>query len=746
MPKKEGSLAVWPGRPHPLGATWDGFGVNFALFSAHAEKVELCLFDANGQRETHRIVLPEYTDEVWHVYLPDVRPGQLYGYRVYGPYRPEQGHRFNPHKLLVDPYARALVGPLKWADAHFGYRVGGVREDLGFDRRDSARLMPKCLVVDDAFTWGNDRPPQVPWSETVLYEAHVAGLTQRHPEIAEAARGTFAGLAAKPMIDHLRALRITAVELLPVHALVDDRLLVARGLQNYWGYNSLGFFAPEPRYLGTGAINEFKTMVARLHEAGIEVILDVVYNHTGEGNHLGPTLSFRGIDNASYYRLHPGDRRYYIDETGTGNTLNITHPRVLQMVMESLRYWVTEMHVDGFRFDLTTTLAREAGGFEPGSGFLDACRQDPVLAQVKLIAEPWDVGPGGYRLGGFPPGWAEWNDRYRDTVRRFWRGDPGMLPELAARLTGSADLFEHRGRRPWASINFVTAHDGFTLTDLVSYNGKHNQANLEGNRDGTNANFSWNHGAEGATDNPVIQELRARQKRNLLATLLLSQGVPMLLAGDEIGRSQGGNNNAYCHHSPVSWLPWPEIGAADRELLAFVRLLIGLRRDHPVLRRPRFLHGRHRSAQGIKDILWFTPRGSEKTSDEWRDSQARCLALGLNGMAGTYPMLDGTPCPDDFLLILVNAHYGALAVTLPTLPGGLGWRCLLDTVFGDGGSDDTLHPMGHTLTVAGRSLRLLALATSPDSVALVPPSPPLAYQPPEPPESEGDEDAPTEAG
>ncbi len=739
MARRDGGvMAVWPGRPHPLGASWDGFGVNFALFSANAEKVELCLFDANGQREVHRIVLPEYTDEIWHVYLPDVRPGQLYGYRVYGPYRPEQGHRFNPHKLLIDPYARALVGPLKWGDAHFGYRVGGPREDLGYDRRDSARLMPKCLVVDDAFTWGNDRPPQVPWSETILYEAHVGGLTQRHPEVPEAVRGTFAGLASKAMIDHLRSLRVTAIELLPVHALVDDRLLVAKGLQNYWGYNSLGFFAPEPRYLGTGVIHEFKTMVARLHEAGIEVILDVVYNHTGEGNHLGPTLSFRGIDNLSYYRLHPGDRRYYVDETGTGNTFNLTHPRVLQMVMESLRYWVTEMHVDGFRFDLTTTLAREAGGFDQGSGFLDVCRQDPVLAQVKLIAEPWDVGPGGYRLGGFPPGWAEWNDRYRDTVRRFWRGDPGMLPELAARLTGSADLFEHRGRRPWASINFVTAHDGFTLTDLVSYNGKHNQANQEGNRDGTDANFSWNHGAEGPTDNPAIVELRARQRRNLLATLLLSQGVPMLLAGDEIGRTQEGNNNAYCHNSPLSWLPWPDVTAADRELLAFVRLLIGLRRDHPVLRRPRFLHGRDRSAHGLKDILWFTPHGTEKTSDEWRDSQARCLGLGLNGMAGTYSGLDGAPSEDDFLLIWVNAHYGVLSVTLPTLPGGQGWRCLFDTVYADGGTDDTIYALGQTVPLNGRSLRLLALVAAPDSIPAAP-LPLLAYQPPEPADQEAPE-------
>ncbi len=703
-------MAVWPGRAYQLGASWDGFGVNFALFSANAEKVELCLFDAHGQRETHRIRLPEYTDEVWHGYLPEVRPGQLYGYRVYGPYRPEQGHRFNAHKLLIDPYTRALVGPLKWSDAHFGYRVGGAREDLSFDRRDSARFMPKCVVIDDAFTWGADRRPQTPWAETVIYEAHVGGLTMRHPDLPEAQRGTFAGLGSKPVLDHLRALGVTAIELLPAHAFLDDRHLVARGLQNYWGYNSIGYFAPEPRYVGSGHhINEFKTMVARLHEAGIEVILDVVYNHTGEGSHLGPTLSFRGIDNASYYRLQAGDRRYYVDETGTGNTLNLTHPRVIQMVLDSLRYWVTEMHVDGFRFDLATALARESYGFDPGSGFLDACAQDPVLAQVKLISEPWDVGPGGYRVGGFPPGWAEWNDRFRDTTRRFWRGDAGMLPELAARLTGSADLFERRGRRPWSSINYVTAHDGFSLADLVAYNGKHNFANGEYNRDGSDANFSWNHGVEGLTDLPAVQELRARQKRNLLATLMMSQGVPMLLAGDELGRSQQGNNNAYCQNNPVSWLNWPELTEANRALFEFTRLVISLRRAHPVLRRPRFLHGRERSEHKIKDILWFTPRGTEKTSDEWRDTNARCLGLLLNGQAGRYAGPDGAPVTDDLLLICFNAHYGAVPFTMPILPGGCGWRGLLDTAFADGSTDDTPLGMGQIMTLSGRSLRLFAL-------------------------------------
>ncbi|MEI8394749.1 MAG: glycogen debranching protein GlgX [Rhodospirillaceae bacterium] len=708
----EAGMPVWPGRPYPLGATWDGFGVNFALFSANAEKVELCLFDSGGQRETHRITLPEYTDEIWHGYLPDVRPGQLYGYRVHGPYRPEQGHRFNPHKLLIDPYTRALVGQVKWSDAHFGYKVGAAREDLGFDRRDNARMMPKCLVVDDAFTWGYDRRPQVPWSETIIYEAHVGGMTMRHPDVPGPLRGTFAGLASKPMIDHLRALRVTSIELLPIHAFIDDRHLVNKGLQNYWGYNSIGYFAPEQRYLSTGGINEFKTMVARLHEAGIEVILDVVYNHTGEGNQLGPTLSFRGIDNASYYRLHPGDRRYYVDETGTGNTLNITHPRVLQMVMDSLRYWVTEMHVDGFRFDLATTLGRESYGFDPGSGFLDAVQQDPVLAQVKLISEPWDVGPGGYRVGGFPPGWAEWNDRYRDTVRRFWRGDGGMLPELAARLTGSSDLFERRGRRPWASINFVTAHDGFTLTDLVSFNTKHNLDNQENNRDGADANFSFNHGVEGPSDVLAIQELRARQKRNLLATLLMSQGVPMLLAGDEIGRSQQGNNNAYCQNNPVSWVDWDSVDAADLEMLTFARLVIGLRRDHPALRRACFLHGRHHSARGIKDILWFTPHGTEKTPDEWRDGQARSVGMMLNGMAGNYLTPDGCPAIDDLLLITLNAHHGVVPFKLPLLPGCRGWRCLLDTMAADGAADDSVLLPGESFALTGRSLRLFTFVAA----------------------------------
>src|SRR5580704_14422135 len=535
---------VREGMPFPLGATWDGLGVNFALFSAHATKVELCLFDSEGAGELERIELPEYTDEVWHGYLPDARAGTLYGYRVHGPYEPAAGHRFNPNKLLLDPYAKQIVGEVRWDPALFGYTVGSPERDLSFDPRDSAAFMPKCRVIDPAFTWGRARPPGTPWERTIIYEAHLRGFTMRHPAVPPEERGTFAGMMHKEVTDYIRHLGVTAIELLPVHAFVDDSYLVEKGMRNYWGYNTIGFFAPQPRYLSSTAVKEFKEMVAHLHDAGIEVILDVVYNHTAEGNELGPTLSFKGIDNASYYRLAP-ERRYYINDTGTGNTVNLSHPRVLQMVTDSLRYWVQEMHVDGFRFDLATILAREPGGFDESSGFLDACRQDPVLSRAKLIAEPWDLGPGGYQVGHFTPGWAEWNDRFRDTVRAYWKGDPGKLPDLAARLTATGDLFNKRGRKPWASVNFITAHDGFTLNDLVSYNDKHNEANGEGNRDGRSENLSWNHGVEGPTDDPTIRALRLRQLRNLLATLLFSQGTPMILAGDEFARTQRGNNNAY---------------------------------------------------------------------------------------------------------------------------------------------------------------------------------------------------------
>jgi isoamylase len=564
------SIRVWEGGATKLGATWDGLGVNFALFSANATKVELCLFDPSGAHEVQRIELPEYTDEVWHGYLPDAGPGTVYAYRVHGPYQPEAGHRFNPNKLLLDPYAKSHIGQLKWGPELFGYTIGAEGDDLTFDERDSAHLMPKCVVVDPAFTWDRDRAPSVPWDRTILYELHVRGFTKQYSGVPANFRGTFAGLAHQEVIDYIRSLGVTSVELLPIHSFVNDSLLLDKGLTNYWGYNTIGFFAADPRYFATPAITEFKQMVAHFHNGGLEVILDVVYNHTAEGNERGPTLSFRGIDNASYYRLLPDQRRYYINDTGTGNTVNMSHPRVLQMVTDSLRYWTTEMHVDGFRFDLGTILGREAAGFDQGGGFLDSCRQDPILSRVKLIAEHWDYGPGGYQVGSFPPGWAEWNDRYRDAVRSYWKGDEGKIPELASRLAGSGDLFNKRGRKPWASVNFITAHDGFTLNDLVSYNDKHNEANGENNQDGTSNNLSWNCGAEGPTEDPEINKLRERQKRNMLATLFFSQGTPMLVAGDEFGRTQKGNNNAYCQDDDISWVNWEgvtEAGQSCREQL-----------------------------------------------------------------------------------------------------------------------------------------------------------------------------------
>jgi len=711
-----------PGRPYPLGATWDGHGVNVALFSANAEAVELCLFDESGQREIERVALGEKTDDVWHGYLPDLRPGQLYGYRVHGPYAPEAGHRFNANKLLLDPYARSLSGTIRWTDAHYGYRAGSRRADLSFDRRDNARSMVKARVVDPAFTWGGDRRPEVPWPNTVIYEAHVRGLTKRFPRMATAQRGTFAGLGRPEVIAYLKDLGITAIELLPVHAFHQDRFLTEKGLINYWGYSTLAFFAPEPRYVanGHGAIGEFRSMVRGLHEAGIEVILDVVYNHTCEGNHLGPTFTFRGIDNASYYRLKPDDPRYYADDTGTGNALDLAHPRVLQMVMDSLRYWVTEMHVDGFRFDLASTLGREsidgsqAGAFDPQSGFFDAVRQDPVLNRVKLIAEPWDVGPGGYQLGRYPPGWAEWNDRFRDTVRRFWRGDRGILPELAGRLTGSADLFEANGRRPWSSINAVACHDGFTTADLVRYAEKHNEANGEYGRDGHDHNFSANYGEEGPTADPARRALRKRQQRNLLASVLLSQGTPMILAGDEFGRTQYGNNNAYCQDNEVSWIDWTFLhdhGHDGRELHAFIRRLIALRRAHPVLRRPRFLHGREVSARGLRDIVWLRPDGRERTEADWRDPQNRTFGLLLSGDAGVYLGPDGAPETDAVLLILANAHAEAVTAQLPAIADAERWRCLLDTVEPTGQPPaGRLHRApGADYRLEGRSLAVFAL-------------------------------------
>jgi len=700
---------IWPGRPYPLGATWDGRGVNFALFSAHAEKVELCLFDASGRREMERVVLPEYTDEVWHGYMPDAVPGTLYGYRVYGPYDPRRGHRFNHHKLLLDPYAKALTGRVLHTDALYGYRIGSVREDLSFDRRDSARAMPKCRVIDAAYGWGEERPPRVPWGQTIVYETHLRGFTMLHPALSQPLRGTCAGLSAPPVIDYLKSLGITAIELLPVHAFGDERNLVSKGLHNYWGYNTLGFFAPEPRYLSSGDINEFKIMVARLHDAGIEVILDVVYNHTAEGNQLGPTLSFRGIDNLSYYRL-PEDKRYYVNDTGTGNTLNLVHPRVLQMVSDSLRYWAQVVHVDGFRFDLATTLGRETYGFDTNAGFFDAIRQAPGMQHVKLIAEPWDIGPGGYQLGNFPPGWSEWNDRYRDTVRRFWRGDPGVLPELAARLSGSADIFDRRGRRPWSSVNFITAHDGFTLHDLVSYADKHNEANLEDNNDGHAENLSANYGVEGETDDPQVNAVRQRQKRNFLATLLISQGMPMLLAGDECDRTQGGNNNAYCQDTPTSWLDWERAARPEaRALLEFTRRLIALRRQHPTLRRQRYLHGRDLSEEGVRDILWYAPQGNEMTPAHWQDPAARCVGMLMNGRAGPDIGPDGVSLVDDMLLILLNAGENQLPFVMPKLPAGSAWRRVLDTSASELGDDSTTHANGAAYDMPARAVVLFAL-------------------------------------
>jgi glycogen operon protein len=698
------------GSPFPLGATWNGLGVNFSLFSAHATKVELCIFDDRGETEVERIELPEFTDEVWHGHLPDARPGTIYGYRVHGPYEPDAGHRFNPHKLLLDPYAKSIVGEIKWNPALFGYQMES-GDDRSFDERDSADFMPRCRVIDPAFTWGEDRPPRTAWDRTVVYELHVKGYTQRHPAVPEHLRGTFRGLTAPEVLSHLRGLGVTAVELLPTHTFVNDSYLVEKGLSNYWGYNTIAFFSPVRRYASVPdfAFSEFKEMVARLHHAGIEVILDVVYNHTAEGNELGPTLSFKGIDNASYYRLLPDQPRYYINDTGTGNTVNLSHQRVLQMVTDSLRYWVQEMHVDGFRFDLGTILAREPYGFDEGGGFLDACRQDPVLSSVKLITEPWDCGPGGYQVGRFPPGWAEWNDRFRDTVRSFWKGDPGKLPDLATRITASGDLFNRRGRKPWASVNFVTAHDGFTLHDLVSYNDKHNAANGEDNRDGNSNNHSWNCGAEGPTDDPAIRSLRERQKRNMLATLLLSQGTPMVLGGDEFGRSQGGNNNAYCQDNETSWVNWQH-GDDDRALHRFVQHLTRLRLQYPVLRRTRFLSGEWNDQLGLKDSTWLTPRGAEMTPELWQDANARCVGLILDGRAQTTGIRRHGA--EATLLLIVNAHHDAIPFKLITVKGGRDWQRLLDTNVPEDDFDEEDRPLitfGEEYLATGRSLLLFRL-------------------------------------
>jgi glycogen operon protein len=689
-----------------LGATWDGEGVNFALYSEHAEKVELCLFDAAGRREISRVSLPEQTDMVWHGYFPQVRPGQLYGYRVSGPYAPEQGHRFNANKLLLDPYGKQIQGAIRWSDSHFGYKVGHKQEDLSFDRRDNASGMPKNCVIDPAFTWGADTPPHIPWHQTLIYELHVKGSTMCHPEVPPNLRGTYAGLATAPVIEYLTRLGVTSIELMPVHGFVDDRQLVERGLRNYWGYNSIGFLAPEPRYLATNSINEFKTMVKTLHSAGLEVILDVVYNHTAEGNHLGPTLSLKGIDNSAYYRLMPDNPRYYRDYTGTGNTLNMRHPRVLQLIMDSLRYWVLEMHVDGFRFDLAATLARELHEVNRLGAFLDIIHQDPVLSQVKLIAEPWDLGEGGYQVGNFPVGWAEWNDRYRDTVRSYWKGDVGVVGDLAYRMTGSSDLYAHSGRRPYASVNFITAHDGFTLQDLVSYNDKHNEANGENNRDGNNNNRSWNCGVEGPTEDATILALRSKQKRNLLATLLLSQGVPMMYAGDAVGHTQMGNNNAYCQDNPTSWLNW-DVQAQDRDLLAFVQRMINLRKRHPVFRRRRFFQGRPIKGANVKDVLWLNSGGNEMSEEEWRDPGVRCFGMFLAGQGLDETDERGRKLGDENFLVLLNAHHEDVNFKLPAFHPGSRWVAWMDTSREDGLRPADTHDSGAPYPLQARSMVVL---------------------------------------
>ena len=668
-------MKLWPGTPYPLGATYDGMGVNFSIFSEAADKVKLCILEEDGV-ET-RAELPEVHAFCWHGYLPNAEPGQRYGFRVHGPYEPGSGIFCNPTKLLLDPYARAVEGQVEWNEAAFGYHFDDPEGPP--NEADSAPFVPKAVVTNPYFDWQNDRPPRIPRDKTVLYEVHVKGFTKLHPGIPEEQRGTYAGLAHPLVIDYLISLGVTAVELLPVHQFIHDGHLVERGLRNFWGYNSIAFLAPHNEYSSAGQrghqVAEFKQMVKRLHEAGIEVILDVVYNHTAEGNHLGPTLSFRGIDNRAYYRLVEDDPRYYFDTTGTGNSLNVAHPHVLQLIMDSLRYWVTEMHVDGFRFDLAATLARQFQDVDRLSVFFDLIHQDPVVSQVKLIAEPWDLGEGGYQVGNFPPLWSEWNGKYRDCVREFWLRDSSSLPEFAYRIMGSSDLYEATGRRPSASINFITAHDGFTLADLTSYNEKHNEANGEENADGESHNRSWNCGVEGPTDDPAIDALRRKLRRSLLATLLLSQGIPMVLAGDEVGRSQGGNNNAYCQDNEISWFDWER---HDHQLQDFTRRLVGLRRDHPVFRRPSFLQGRPVIGHDLSDITWFRPDGAEMEDDDWNNGFAKSVAVFLNGLALGAHDAHGEPITDDSFLLCFNAHVEPLDFTMPPEVGDK-WMKVLDT-------------------------------------------------------------------
>ena len=706
-----------PGKPYPLGATWDGKGVNFALFSENAEKVELCFFSSTDDRQEYvQVLLSEQTNHVWHIYLPEARPGWLYGYRVYGPYDPGRGLRFNPYKLLIDPYARGVARRVQWDDAIFAYSLGNPQEDFRMDKVDNAPYAPLGVVVDPSYQWGDDRPPRVPWEETIIYEVHVKGFTASHPDVPENQRGTYAGLASEPVVDYLLSLGVTAVELLPVHQFASEYGLVKKGLTNYWGYNTLSYFAPDNRY-GSGEmsdVDEFKMMVRTLHDAGIEVILDVVYNHTAEGNHLGPTLSLRGIDNPTYYRLVGDNPRFYMDYTGCGNTLNMRHPQVLQLIMDSLRYWVTHMHVDGFRFDLASALARELHEVDRLSAFFDVIQQDPVVSQVKLIAEPWDIGEGGYQVGNFPPLWTEWNGRYRDCIRRFWKGEGRQVAELATRLSGSSDLYEEGGRRPHASINFITAHDGFTLNDLVSYNHKHNEANGEDGRDGTDDNISWNCGEEGPTDRVEVRELRARQMRNFLATLLISQGVPMILGGDEFGRMQQGNNNAYCQDNPITWFDW-NLSSEQKDLLEFTRYLIRFRRNSPVLKRRKFFQGRHIRGSEIKDISWFSPVGREMTDDEWNFDFVRCLGVRLSGDAITERDQRGHLVAGETLLILFNADHQSLEFILPAHRKGAHWSMVVDTATSfrnHHGNRKKFYRGGRPFTLEGRSMAAFVLNRS----------------------------------
>jgi glycogen operon protein len=701
---------VLPGKPYPLGATYLGNGVNFAVFSEHATKVEVCLFDPEDpSRELKRYTLPESTHHVWHGFIPGLQTGTLYGFRAHGPYEPKRGMRFNPHKLLVDPYARALHGQVDFSAPVYAYVLGEPDDDLTLDTRDSAAGVPKAVVLTDDFDWEGDRPLYTPWHRTLLYEAHVKGLTKLHPEVPEALRGTYAGLAHPAVLAHLRRLGVTAVELLPLHAHVDEPFLVNKGLTNYWGYNTLGYFAPDARFSASGSrggqVAEFKAMVKALHRAGIEVILDVVYNHTCEGNHRGPTLSFKGLDNTAYYRLKESDPRFYLDFTGCGNSWNATHPYALKLVMDSLRYWVEEMHVDGFRFDLATTLGRDRHGYDTRAAFFQMVHQDPVLSRVKLISEPWDVGDFGYQVGNFPVLWTEWNGKYRDTIRRYWKGDDRQAAEIGYRLTGSSDLFALSGRKPTASVNFITAHDGFTLHDLVTYSQKHNEANLEENRDGANDNHSWNCGVEGETEDKEINALREQQKRNFLATLFLSQGVPMLVAGDEMGRTQRGNNNAYCQDNAISWVDW-KLTEAQRKLLDFTVGLSQLRREQPVLAKRRFFRGSHIWDSELKDLAWFRPDGQEMKKEDWEKPYVRSISFLLGGDAIPTPDESGQRVRGDTLLVLMNAHHEPITFQLPAIEWGADWEELVDT----GQSRVALHthtPAGGTVVVAGRALVVL---------------------------------------